>query len=218
MNALVGNPAHLWVGSSVGKGWAADVALLGEARSAPGRERPLAQWVWPRVWASTLCPGVSLGQRRQRPLCGHGHGGPGFFREVRPDSDDKLCPFPLAPQLYESTLHAFAFSYSMLGEEIQLHFIIPKSKEHHFVFSQPGGQLESMRLPLVTDKVLASSPRGRIKVAARGHRALDESGTWGGVWRRETSMVAQRGGDWGAQGLCGHSGSNLSQLWHHTVT
>ncbi|MEE6476831.1 hypothetical protein FKM82_011234 [Ascaphus truei] len=55
-------------------------------------------------------------------------------------------------QMYESTLHAFAFSYSMLGEEIQLHFIIPKSKEQHFVFSQPGGQLESMRLPLVTDK------------------------------------------------------------------
>ncbi|XP_077009338.1 protein GREB1 [Tamandua tetradactyla] len=55
-------------------------------------------------------------------------------------------------QLYESTLHAFAFSYSMLGEEVQLHFIIPKSKEHHFVFSQPGGQLESMRLPLVSDK------------------------------------------------------------------
>ncbi|XP_066092361.1 protein GREB1 [Saccopteryx bilineata] len=55
-------------------------------------------------------------------------------------------------QLYESALHAFAFSYSMLGEEVQLHFVIPKSKEHHFVFSQPGGQLESMRLPLVTDK------------------------------------------------------------------
>ncbi|KAM5316172.1 protein GREB1 isoform 2-T2 [Glossophaga mutica] len=55
-------------------------------------------------------------------------------------------------QLYESTLHAFAFSYSMLGEEVRLHFIIPKSKEHHFVFSQPGGQLESMRLPLVTDQ------------------------------------------------------------------
>uniref|UniRef100_A0A8D2QFX0 Growth regulating estrogen receptor binding 1 n=1 Tax=Zonotrichia albicollis TaxID=44394 RepID=A0A8D2QFX0_ZONAL len=55
-------------------------------------------------------------------------------------------------QIYESTLHAFAFSYSVLGEEIQLHFIIPKSKEHHFVFSQPGRQLESMRLPLVTDK------------------------------------------------------------------
>lgn len=61
--------------------------------------------------------------------------------------------FFLHYQLYESTLHAFAFSYSMLGEEIQLHFIIPKSKEHHFVFSQPGRQLESMRLPLVTDKV-----------------------------------------------------------------
>ncbi|XP_058143616.1 protein GREB1 [Dasypus novemcinctus] len=55
-------------------------------------------------------------------------------------------------QLYESSLHAFAFSYSALGEEVRLHFIIPKSKEHHFVFSQPGGQLESMRLPLVSDK------------------------------------------------------------------
>ncbi|XP_037668597.1 protein GREB1 [Choloepus didactylus] len=55
-------------------------------------------------------------------------------------------------QLYESTLHAFVFSFSTLGEEVQLHFIIPKSKEHHFVFSQPGGQLESMRLPLVSDK------------------------------------------------------------------
>ncbi|XP_032877476.1 protein GREB1 isoform X2 [Amblyraja radiata] len=55
-------------------------------------------------------------------------------------------------QPYDSTLHAFCFSCSMLGEEVQLHFIIPKSKEHNFMFSQPGGQLESMRLPLVTDK------------------------------------------------------------------
>lgn len=75
-------------------------------------------------------------------------------------SDDKALSSPLTSQLYESTLHAFAFSYSMLGEEIQLHFIIPKSKEHHFVFSQPGGQLESMRLPLVTDKVLTWSSSG----------------------------------------------------------
>lgn len=49
-------------------------------------------------------------------------------------------------------------------------------------------------------------------MAARDHRAgdpetvvLDESGTWGGVWRGETNMVTQLGGDWGAQGLCGHS-------------
>ncbi|XP_066453282.1 protein GREB1 [Eleutherodactylus coqui] len=55
-------------------------------------------------------------------------------------------------QMHESSLHAFAFSYSLLGEEIQLHFIIPKSKEHHFVFNQPGGQLESMRLPIISDK------------------------------------------------------------------
>ncbi|KAE8598513.1 hypothetical protein XENTR_v10016850 [Xenopus tropicalis] len=55
-------------------------------------------------------------------------------------------------QMPESTLHAFTFSSSMLGEEVQLHFIIPKSKEHHFVFSKQGKHLESMRLPLVTDK------------------------------------------------------------------
>lgn len=41
----------------------------------------------------------------------------------------------------------------MLGEEIQLHFIIPKSKENYFVFSKQGRHLESMRLPLVSDKV-----------------------------------------------------------------
>ncbi|KAJ8356621.1 hypothetical protein SKAU_G00194150 [Synaphobranchus kaupii] len=55
-------------------------------------------------------------------------------------------------QLYESTLHTFTFSHLLLGEEIQLYFIIPKSKEHHFSFSQPGGQLESMRLPLCSDQ------------------------------------------------------------------
>ncbi|XP_041928753.1 protein GREB1 isoform X1 [Alosa sapidissima] len=54
-------------------------------------------------------------------------------------------------QLYESTLHTFTFSHLLLGEEIQLYFIIPKSKEHHFAFSQPGGQLESLRLPLASD-------------------------------------------------------------------
>lgn len=41
----------------------------------------------------------------------------------------------------------------MLGEEVQLHFIIPKAKEPHFVFSQQGSHLESMRLPLLSDKV-----------------------------------------------------------------
>uniref|UniRef100_A0A8B9P6I2 GREB1 like retinoic acid receptor coactivator n=1 Tax=Apteryx owenii TaxID=8824 RepID=A0A8B9P6I2_APTOW len=59
-----------------------------------------------------------------------------------------------AAQVSDSTLHAFTFSSSMLGEEIQLHFIIPKSKENHFVFSKQGKHLESMRLPLVSDKNL----------------------------------------------------------------
>ncbi|XP_028292954.1 protein GREB1 [Gouania willdenowi] len=54
-------------------------------------------------------------------------------------------------QMYESTLYAFTFTHLVLGEEIQLYFIIPKSKEHYFSFSQPGGQLEGMRLPLSSD-------------------------------------------------------------------
>uniref|UniRef100_A0A3Q3GQX1 Growth regulating estrogen receptor binding 1 n=1 Tax=Kryptolebias marmoratus TaxID=37003 RepID=A0A3Q3GQX1_KRYMA len=54
-------------------------------------------------------------------------------------------------QMYESTLHAFTFTHLLLGEDIQLYFIIPKSKEHYFSFSQPGGQLESLRLPLTSD-------------------------------------------------------------------
>nr|XP_020041974.1 GREB1-like protein isoform X2 [Castor canadensis]XP_020041975.1 GREB1-like protein isoform X2 [Castor canadensis]XP_020041976.1 GREB1-like protein isoform X2 [Castor canadensis] len=62
--------------------------------------------------------------------------------------------FTPASQMSDSTLHAFTFSSSMLGEEVQLYFIIPKSKESHFVFSKQGKHLESMRLPLVSDKNL----------------------------------------------------------------
>ncbi|TTB71000.1 GREB1-like protein [Bagarius yarrelli] len=54
--------------------------------------------------------------------------------------------------LSDCTFHAFSFCSSMLGEEVQLHFIIPKNKEHHFVFSQQEHQLESMRLPLLSDQ------------------------------------------------------------------
>uniref|UniRef100_A0A4W3JGB0 GREB1 like retinoic acid receptor coactivator n=1 Tax=Callorhinchus milii TaxID=7868 RepID=A0A4W3JGB0_CALMI len=64
--------------------------------------------------------------------------------------------FNPAVQVSDSTLHAFTFSSSMLGDEVQLHFIIPKSKEQHFVFSKQGKHLESMRLPLVIDKVMKS--------------------------------------------------------------
>ncbi|XP_070485814.1 GREB1-like protein isoform X4 [Equus przewalskii] len=62
--------------------------------------------------------------------------------------------FTATSQMSDSTLHAFTFSSSMLGEEVQLYFIIPKSKESHFVFSKQGKHLESMRLPLVSDKNL----------------------------------------------------------------
>ncbi|XP_029930895.1 GREB1-like protein isoform X2 [Myripristis murdjan] len=64
----------------------------------------------------------------------------------------QYCEASPATQLSECTFHAFTFCSSMLGEEVQLHFIIPKSKEQHFVFSQQGSHLESMRLPLVSTK------------------------------------------------------------------
>ncbi|CAL8246308.1 unnamed protein product [Lota lota] len=54
-------------------------------------------------------------------------------------------------QMCESSLHTFNFSHLQLGDDIQLFFIIPKSKEHYFSFSQSGGQLESLRLPLTSE-------------------------------------------------------------------
>ncbi|XP_061696419.1 GREB1-like protein isoform X3 [Syngnathoides biaculeatus] len=62
------------------------------------------------------------------------------------------CDASPATQLSECTFHAFTFCSSMLGEEVQLQFVIPKDKEQHFVFSQQGSHLESMRLPLVSNK------------------------------------------------------------------
>uniref|UniRef100_H2U8H3 GREB1 like retinoic acid receptor coactivator n=1 Tax=Takifugu rubripes TaxID=31033 RepID=H2U8H3_TAKRU len=62
------------------------------------------------------------------------------------------CEASPAAQLSECTFHTFTFCSSMLGEEVQLQFIIPKSKEQYFVFSQEGSHLESMRLQLVSTK------------------------------------------------------------------
>ncbi|XP_055359708.1 GREB1-like protein isoform X3 [Betta splendens] len=64
----------------------------------------------------------------------------------------QYCEAGPAAQLPECTVHAFTFCSSMLGEEVQLQFVIPKAKEQHFVFSQQGSHLESMRLPLVSTK------------------------------------------------------------------
>ncbi|XP_053185688.1 GREB1-like protein isoform X1 [Scomber japonicus] len=64
----------------------------------------------------------------------------------------RYCEAGPATQLSECTFHAFTFCSSMLGEEVQLQFVIPKAKEQHFVFSQQGSHLESMRLPLVSTK------------------------------------------------------------------
>ncbi|KAG9478989.1 hypothetical protein GDO78_012584 [Eleutherodactylus coqui] len=71
-------------------------------------------------------------------------------------------------QTPESTIHAFTFSSSMLGEEVQLHFIIPKSKEHHFIFSKQGKHLESMRLPLVSDAQSSNTVKSPIFTPSSG--------------------------------------------------
>uniref|UniRef100_A0A8K9V8S5 GREB1-like protein n=1 Tax=Oncorhynchus mykiss TaxID=8022 RepID=A0A8K9V8S5_ONCMY len=71
------------------------------------------------------------------------------------DQCHHYCEASPATQLSECTFHAFTFCSSMLGEEVQLHFIIPKAKEQHFVFSQQGSHLESMRLPLISAKDLS---------------------------------------------------------------
>uniref|UniRef100_A0A3P8Q4G4 GREB1 like retinoic acid receptor coactivator n=1 Tax=Astatotilapia calliptera TaxID=8154 RepID=A0A3P8Q4G4_ASTCA len=68
------------------------------------------------------------------------------------DQCHHYCEAGAATQLSECTFHAFTFCSSMLGEEVQLQFVIPKSKEQHFVFSHQGSHLESMRLPLVSTK------------------------------------------------------------------
>lgn len=70
-------------------------------------------------------------------------------------SSDVECHVQSLTQMCESTLHAFTFTHLSLGEEIQLYFIIPKSKEHSFAFNHSAGQLESMRLPLTSEWVSA---------------------------------------------------------------
>ncbi|AWP03912.1 putative GREB1-like protein [Scophthalmus maximus] len=79
------------------------------------------------------------------------------------------CEAGPAMQLSECTFHAFTFCSSMLGEEVQLQFVIPKAKEQHFVFSQQGSHLESMRLPLISsnDPDLLKSP---IFTPTTGHQ------------------------------------------------
>ncbi|XP_070485813.1 GREB1-like protein isoform X3 [Equus przewalskii] len=76
--------------------------------------------------------------------------------------------FTATSQMSDSTLHAFTFSSSMLGEEVQLYFIIPKSKESHFVFSKQGKHLESMRLPLVSDKQNLNAVKSPIFTPSSG--------------------------------------------------
>ncbi|KAI4894121.1 hypothetical protein NFI96_007870, partial [Prochilodus magdalenae] len=91
-------------------------------------------------------------------------------------------------------LHAFTFLITCCLERrsSSMGFIIPKiQKSIHFSFSQPGGQLESMRLPLTSDwsapgphAIRASAglrkwgKQPRVRDPAGGRRALLNEDTW----------------------------------------
>uniref|UniRef100_A0A8C9SI56 GREB1 like retinoic acid receptor coactivator n=1 Tax=Scleropages formosus TaxID=113540 RepID=A0A8C9SI56_SCLFO len=63
-----------------------------------------------------------------------------------------------AAEVSDCMVHAFSFRSSGLGEEVKLHFIIPRSKEQYFVFSAHDSHLESLRLPLTSDPLPIKSP------------------------------------------------------------
>ncbi|KAL4623357.1 GREB1-like protein [Arapaima gigas] len=65
-----------------------------------------------------------------------------------------------ATEVSDCMVHVFSFHSSGLDEEVKLHFIIPRAKEQHFVFSPHDGLLESLRLPLISDP--AQDP-GQVK-------------------------------------------------------
>ncbi|CAM9434348.1 unnamed protein product [Lampetra fluviatilis] len=75
-------------------------------------------------------------------------------------------------QAREAGLHAFTFSSAALGEEVTLHFLVPRSQEHHFVFSASGRSMHSLRLPLTTDTVRTRSPPTRTRDAIFPHPFL----------------------------------------------
>ncbi|XP_032810468.2 GREB1-like protein isoform X1 [Petromyzon marinus] len=88
-------------------------------------------------------------------------------------------------QAREAGLHAFTFSSAALGEEVTLHFLVPRSQEHHFVFSASGRTMHSFRLPLITDTEDTVAVRSPIFTPSTGrhehgllnlHHALEGAG------------------------------------------
>ncbi|KFO27118.1 GREB1-like protein [Fukomys damarensis] len=69
---------------------------------------------------------------------------------------------------YSPTSPVFSETLAGVKQEVQLYFIIPKSKESHFVFSKQGKHLESMRLPLVSDKQNLSAVKSPIFTPSSG--------------------------------------------------
>ncbi|XP_041847997.1 GREB1-like protein isoform X2 [Melanotaenia boesemani] len=105
----------------------------------------------------------------------------------------QYCEANPATQLSECTFHAFTFCSSMLGEEVQLQFFIPKAKEQHFVFNQQGSHLESLRLPLVStkDPDLLKSPIFTPTTGRQEHGLLNLYHTMEGATHLHILVVKQ---------------------------
>uniref|UniRef100_A0A3B5MK23 GREB1 like retinoic acid receptor coactivator n=1 Tax=Xiphophorus couchianus TaxID=32473 RepID=A0A3B5MK23_9TELE len=105
----------------------------------------------------------------------------------------QYCEAVPTTQLSECSLHAFTFCSSMLGEEVQLQFFIPKAKEQHFVFSHQGSHLESLRLPLVStkDPDLLKSPIFTPTTGRQEHGLLNLFHTMEGATHLHILVVKQ---------------------------
>uniref|UniRef100_UPI00358DEE59 GREB1-like protein isoform X2 n=1 Tax=Myxine glutinosa TaxID=7769 RepID=UPI00358DEE59 len=67
----------------------------------------------------------------------------------------EICHAYMEPALGvpASALYTFSLSRCLLGEDIQLHILVPPSQERYFMFTPQGRQVDSLRLPVITDPV-----------------------------------------------------------------
>uniref|UniRef100_A0A8C4RD23 GREB1 like retinoic acid receptor coactivator n=1 Tax=Eptatretus burgeri TaxID=7764 RepID=A0A8C4RD23_EPTBU len=63
----------------------------------------------------------------------------------------EICHAYMEPALGGSALYTFNLSRCLLGDDIQLHILVPPSQERYFVFTPQGRQVDSLRLPVLTD-------------------------------------------------------------------
>ncbi|XP_077991661.1 GREB1-like protein [Glandiceps talaboti] len=62
------------------------------------------------------------------------------------------------PEAQQARTHRFTFTSTMYGEDLEMQFVIPPQQEKHFVFNHSTGQLESMLLPVISEKMQFVTP------------------------------------------------------------